>query len=499
MAINDSLRSNADAKEQCPREFVEQLSDQLCRAVDGDFEFKVEVASRDPSIEKLQMLVNLVLDAARRSLSGLANQNQKLRELFDESSRQREQLELARVAADAANIAKSEFLANISHEIRTPMTAIIGYAEILSEGGEFSLSTPHQLAAISAVKRNGQHLLDLINDILDLSKIEAGKTNIVKVACSPMSLVAEVLSLMNVRAVEKQLKLTVDYESAMPLTVMSDPVRVRQILINLVGNAIRFTDYGEVKMVCRLIDDSANPLLQFDVVDTGIGMNPEQQSRLFEKFSQVDNSTTRQYGGTGLGLVISRRLSQSLGGDVVLVESTPDHGSRFRCTIATGSLDGIALLDADRCEFGIEVKLPDKLDDERTAVLDVRILLAEDGPDNQRLISFLLRKRGATVEFAANGQLAVEAARLADEKGSPFDVILMDMQMPVLDGYRATRLLREHGYRGPVIALTAHAMAGDRQRCIDAGCDDYTTKPIDRDLLVRLIRRWTKKKMITCS
>jgi CheY-like chemotaxis protein len=263
-------------------------------------------------------------------------------------------------------------------------------------------------------------------------------------------------------------------------------------LINLVGNAIKFTGKGEVRVVAGMSASSRTsaPILQIDVVDTGIGMTPGQMDKLFRPFSQADASTTRRFGGTGLGLTVSKRLAEMLGGDVAVVHSEPGHGTTVRVTIATGPLAGVRMLDDP------ETVARDSADavQSEPAKLDVRILLAEDGPDNQRLISFLLRKAGADVTVAEDGQQAVDLAigamlgRREGDPPQPFDVILMDMQMPVMDGYQATRVLRQKGYTGPIIALTAHAMVGDRERCLDAGCDDYATKPIDRKTLIETIQ-----------
>ena len=270
--------------------------------------------------------------------------------------------------------------------------------------------------------------------------------------------------------------------------MLTDPLRLRQVLINLVGNAIKFTDLGVVCLAVRLISDSNHPHLRFDVTDSGIGMNEEQVKRLFHPFTQVDNSSTRAFGGTGLGLCISKRLTEALGGDIE-VRSEPGKGSAFRVTIDPGPLDGIPLVQSVQ-EASLDrpptttTALPDKIE------LQGRVLMAEDGPDNQRLISFLLRNAGADVVAVENGQLAVEQALVAWEQERPFEVILMDMQMPVVDGYDAVRRLRERGYTGPIIALTAHAMAGDRQKCLDAGCDDFATKPIDRQQLLATLAHW---------
>jgi len=242
----------------------------------------------------------------------------------------------------------------------------------------------------------------------------------------------------------------------------------------------------------RTPPDTSEPLLDIDVIDTGIGLTAEQAARLFQPFTQADESTSRRFGGTGLGLTISKRLAQPLGGDVTLVASTPGQGAQFRLTIATGPLDGVPLVTASR----LVAKAPSPPDDAGAPALPLacQILLAEDGPDNQRLISLILKKAGAEVVVVDNGQAAVEAAWQAREAGKPFDVILMDIQMPEMDGYEATALLRRKGYDGIIIALTAHATAQDRERCLQAGCTDYASKPIDRRTLLATIRRCLEKR-----
>jgi signal transduction histidine kinase len=399
--------------------------------------------------------------------------------------RTNEALKEANLAAEAATRAKSEFLANMSHEIRTPMTAILGYAELLRDP---QLGSRERLEHLETIRRNGAHLLDVINDILDLSKIEAGRMTLERVACSPCALLTEVASTMRVRAKQKQLVFEVVYKGPIPEHIQSDPTRLRQILLNLAGNAVKFTRQGGVRIEVQLVRAAqADPLLEIAVVDTGIGMSPEQQAHLFHAFTQGDSSTTRRFGGTGLGLVISRRLALMLGGDIV-VRSEAGQGSTFLLTLQTGSLAGVNLLinpsEAIRIAAG---------DPQRPAAdpapLHGRILLAEDGRDNQLLISFYLRKAGAEVVLADNGKVACELALRSRREGQPFDLVLMDMQMPVLDGYEAASELRGAGWEGPIVALTAHAMAGDRDKCIASGCNDYATKPVDREVLIELCRR----------
>ena len=382
-------------------------------------------------------------------------------------------------AAEEANRAKSSFLANMSHEIRTPMAAIIGHADLLLDPGQ---SASDRLNSVNAIRRSGEHLLTVINDILDLSKIEAGQMTAERVECDPCRVVGEVASLMRPRAQEKGLRFDVTFETPLPRTIRSDPTRLRQVLMNLVGNAIKFTGVGSVVVLVRVEEEQGHqPLLTFEVADTGVGMTDEQVGRLFQPFSQADGSTTRQFGGTGLGLAISRRLARLLGGDV-RVESTPGRGSRFTLVLRTGPLQGREMISDPAEALRLADSQPEPRGPELT--LTGRILLAEDGRENQVVLAAYLRKAGAEVTIANDGREAVELARTR-----PFDVILMDMQMPHLDGYGAASRLRQDGFTLPIIALTAHAMREDRDKCLNAGCTDYLSKPVRRNELIETVRR----------
>ncbi|WP_339728602.1 ATP-binding protein [uncultured Gimesia sp.] len=394
----------------------------------------------------------------------------------------------AKEAAEGANRAKSEFLANMSHEIRTPMTAILGFNDIILDNA----THPGDVDAALTIKENGEYLIKLINNILDLSKIEAEKLVVEQVNCSPHALIDNVYSLMKVRAAAKGLPFEVHFDGPIPETICSDPTRLRQILINVVGNAIKFTETGSVQIVTRLLNaEDQHPKLQLDVIDTAMGISEDKIESLFLPFMQDDNSVTRKFGGTGLGLTISKRLAELLGGEIS-VKSTVGKGSTFSITIGTGPIHNIRLLEKNTTH---ELETVSEVMENNQAEFPLQnqhILLTEDGPDNQRLISFLLKKAGAIVTVADNGQISFETATAAMKEGSPFDAILMDMQMPVLDGYGATQLLRDADYQGPIIALTAHAMSGDRQKCLDAGCDDYLTKPVDRRKLVEVVASYLK-------
>jgi PAS domain S-box-containing protein len=390
----------------------------------------------------------------------------------------------ATALAESANRAKSEFLANMSHEIRTPMTAILGYADLLSDCSEEERDT-----YIDTIKRNSDHLLSLINDILDVSKIEAGKMTVEAVPVDPALVLGDIASLMAVKARARGISFSLEHETPLPSAIRTDPVRLRQILLNLVGNAIKFTETGGITVRAAFEPDApAGPRLRLAISDTGIGMTREQIDRLFAAFQQADSSTTRRFGGSGLGLRISRSLANLLGGDIS-VTSQPGRGSTFTVTIAAApiSVPSTPLPVAPRTDHSISAESPA----DHAPLRGRRILLVEDGPDNQRLIAFHLRKAGATVIPCDNGLAALKALTADGSHTGPlappaFDLILTDIQMPEMDGYTFARTLRDRGWTRPIIALTAHAMAGDADKCLSAGCSAYLSKPIDR---VRLVER----------
>jgi PAS domain S-box-containing protein len=471
----------------------------LSRTLDHDVPYESEYRTiwPDGSIHYIAARAKLSRDDTGRPLrlSGIVwdttdrmQAENKLKDTVAALESANKALEVSNQVAESATRAKSEFLANMSHEIRTPMTAILGFAELLLDEAGLDRAPPERIEAIHTIRRNGSYLLELINDILDLSKIEAGRLNVERIVCAPVQVLDDVISLMRVRSNAKKLPLTLEYVGGIPETIHSDPDRLRQVLINMIGNAIKFTETGEVRVVARLVQELGKPaLLQVDVVDTGIGLTREQSLRLFQPFSQADSSTTRKFGGTGLGLTISKRLAEMLGGDITL-SSTPGKGSTFSLTVETGDLEGVRRLESPLEGAPSAARAP--ADGTVPAMrLDGRILLAEDGPDNQRLIAFVLKNAGAEVTVVENGQIAHDEALAARDRGEPFHVILMDMQMPVLDGYEATRKLRAAGYAEPIIAMTAHAMEGDSAKCLNAGCDGYLTKPIDRAKFLQTIAR----------
>lgn len=424
-----------------------------------------------------------------------------------ERKRVEEELRDARRAAEGADRAKSQFLANVSHEIRTPMTAILGYAELLLESERFRRTAPlpdpradddDPREALQTILRNGEHLLSIVNDILDLSKIEAGRFEVSNLECDPRALIENVAADLRERAAAKRLILDIAFEGPLPRRIRTDPLRLRQILINLVGNAIKFTACGGVRLALRCRPTPDGEVCEYDVTDTGPGIEPGMIDRLFQPFSQADPSTVRRHGGTGLGLCISRRFAHALGGDIT-VESRVGVGSTFRVAIPAVACAEPAP-HAPRTEVQAPAAddaagptvLPPRSDPAAppsgpNALAGVRLLLAEDGSDNRRLITRVLQRAGASVVSVADGQRAYDAAVAAVAENRPYDLILMDMQMPVLDGYGATAALRRTGYAGPIVALTAHAMSTDRERCLAAGCTEYATKPIDRATLIHTI------------
>ncbi len=388
-----------------------------------------------------------------------------------------EELKAAKEAAEVANETKSAFLANMSHEIRTPLGAVLGFSELITDG---EMSASERLNTIEIIKRNGKLLSTIINDILDLSKVEAGKLEIEQADVSLNELVTEISALLNLDAAGKGIMFTVATEGVLPPTIKTDPTRLRQVLFNIVGNAIKFTEKGSVDVLVKICAKDTD-LLGFYVTDTGTGITPEHAQRLFSPFTQADVTTTRRYGGTGLGLVLSKKLAHAMGGDVTLVESTPGKGSTFLVTVRHGQPRGVLFSSATA-----EVHLVKPPRERGKDLSHHKILVVDDSPDNLMLVKRILTMTGAKVETASNGREGIEKALKGD-----FNVVLMDLQMPEMDGHEATQELRRRGYSGPIIALTAHGMKEERKRCLSSGVDEHLTKPVDRDTLINTLASYT--------
>ncbi|MFA6236746.1 MAG: PAS domain S-box protein [Bacteriovorax sp.] len=398
---------------------------------------------------------------------------------IEDQKRIERELEEAKENAENANATKSAFLANMSHEIRTPLGALLGFSELLKKG---NIAPAIRDQYIDTISRNGQSLTRIIDDILDLAKVEAGKLDVEYINFSLMDLLGEVVALLKQKADQKDILLRLTADSNVPKYIYSDPTRLRQIFINIIGNAVKFTDIGSVFIHVNCKSDSEGKLqFSLSVTDTGRGLDEEQKNRLFKPFTQADNTTTRQYGGTGLGLALSKRLSEALGGTITIDKYEKDRG----CTFLISFVATEGQISSDKSEKISEFFCPQK----SLPLKGMQILFADDCPDNQFLIEHFLSINGASVSLASDGSEAVEKAL----SGS-YDLVLMDIQMPKLDGYQAAEILMNTGYKTPILALTAHAMSEEREKTRAMGFSGHLTKPFNFNELLQTVAEYSHNK-----
>jgi signal transduction histidine kinase/CheY-like chemotaxis protein len=392
---------------------------------------------------------------------------------------QTKEIEIAKEEAERANQAKSAFLANMSHEIRTPLGAIMGFVDLLKDSETSKEDVSKYLSIIS---RNSDHLLRIVDDILDLSKVESGKMVVERVEFSLTDFLSDFSSLMGARARDKGINFKFKVESMLPQFVISDPTRIRQILSNVVGNALKFTENGSVELEVSFNDSRLN----FRVIDTGRGISDKQRTQLFQAFAQADSSVTRKFGGTGLGLVLTKKLSQALGGDFFLIESELEKGSTFEASVTVEYEQKTKFIGAS--EFKAFNRVEAKIELPKFDLKALNVLLVEDSPDNRMLVKTMLGRTGANIQVAEDG---IEGVKMA--LSAKYDVILLDIQMPNMDGHEAARIMRSKGINAPIVALTAHAMKEERARAIQSGFSHFLSKPIDRESLIKLLEQLHKK------
>lgn len=383
--------------------------------------------------------------------------------------------------AQRADAIRWRLLTNIGHEFRTPMNAIMGFADLLSDD---SLTDSERSRLVKSIYESSTQLTTLIGTMLDMSAIESGQLRITKERCDLTQILTEIKVDATTKSLSKQLEINLTIEDSCPGFITTDAKRFEQILSKLTDNAIKFTPSGSIDINAKILNNTAHPLLQITITDTGIGINEEDLASIFDPFQQAEDTLTRNYGGAGLGLSISRDIAKALGGNVT-VTSTPNKGSSFTITIDPGKA---------QAQTQAKTSSHSTSPTETHGVLaDYKILVVDDAKDNRILLQHILKKTGATLEFAMDGQQAIDAIVNVLDDNSPFDLILMDMQMPVMDGYFATVKLREQGINVPIIAVTAHALEGDREHCINSGCNEYLTKPINKSLLIETCLKLIKE------
>ena len=392
------------------------------------------------------------------------------------------QLAVALGAAEDASEAKSAFLANMSHEIRTPLNAVLGFTDVLRRG--LVADSDEAVDHLNMIHRSGAHLLELINDILDLSKIEAGRMSVETIDTRVDQIILDTIDVLSVRASEKEIKLETNFESPIPKVIQADPTRLRQIVTNLIGNAIKFTTEGAVTVGAKLSQDKDFPAILVEIRDSGIGMTLEQQERIFDSFVQADTTTTRKFGGTGLGLSISRRLAEAMGGELS-VASESGVGSTFTVTLPICQTDQTEMITPEQIRKEAVQRVTDREKDSILRLPNKKVLVVDDGEANRKLIHLVLTRAGAQVTTVVNGLEAVKALASTD-----YALVFMDMQMPVMDGWTATQKIRECECKTPIVALTGNAMKGDREKCINVGCDDFLSKPVNLDALLKCSIRY---------